>query len=117
MGAQLLIKTAITVALIVSISEVSRRSTLVGGLLASLPLTSLLAIVWLHVDTGDVEQVASLTSAIFWLVLPSLVFFVLFPILLRRDLSFWPAMFASSGATVIAYFVMLRVLRFAGISL
>ncbi len=77
--ATLLFKVLITAILVVAISEIGKRSTLVGALLASIPLTSLLALVWLYRDTGDALQAATLASGIFWLVLPSLLFFLVFP--------------------------------------
>lgn len=112
-----ILKVLITAVLVVAISEVSKRSTLVGGLLASLPLTSLLAIVWLQLDTGDTEKVAALTTSIFWLVLPSLVFFVLFPALLERGVAFGTSMAVGCLATVVAYFAMIRGLGALGVEL
>lgn len=114
---QLLLKTLITVALVVGISEVSRRSSFIGGLLASLPMTSLLAIVWLYHDTRDAAQVADLTSAILWLVLPSLVFFIALPLLLRAQVAFWPSLFVSSGVTIVAYYGMVKGLQHFGVAL
>lgn len=104
------VKVALTSVLVVAISEVSKRSTLLGALLASLPLTSLLAIVWLWHDTRDAARVAELTSDIFWLVLPSLLFFVVLPSMLRGGFQFWPSLAAASAATVAAYLLALRVL-------
>ncbi len=68
----------------VAISEAAKRSTLLGGILASLPLTSLLAFIWLYGETGDTGKIANLSVSIFWYVLPSLVLFVALPILLAR---------------------------------
>ena len=81
------IKIVVTAVLVVAISEVAKRSTLLGAVLASLPLTSLLAMIWLYADTGDAQQVADLASGIFWLVLPSLVLFVALPLLLRARMA------------------------------
>ena len=61
-----------TAVLVVAISEVAKRSSLLGAVLASIPLTSVLAMIWLYADTGDAEKVADLATGIFWLVLPSL---------------------------------------------
>lgn len=72
---QYVVKVLITAALIVAVSEVSKRSTFLGGLLASLPLVSFLALLWLYLDTKDTAKVAALSTSIFWMVLPSLVFF------------------------------------------
>ena len=68
-----LAKVAITALLVVAISEIAKRSSLMGALLASLPLTSILAFIWLYLETGSGEKVAALSASILWLVLPSLV--------------------------------------------
>jgi hypothetical protein len=70
------IKVLLTAVLVVAISEAAKRSTLLGGILASLPLTSLLAFIWLYGETGDTGKIASLSVSIFWYVLPSLVLFI-----------------------------------------
>ncbi len=113
---QATIKVLITAMLVVAISEVAKRSSLIGALIASLPLTSLLAIIWLWHDTGDSERIASLTQGIFWLVLPSLVFFIALPVMLRAGWAFWPSLAASAGLTAAAYFVMVRILARFGIA-
>lgn len=107
---QYVAKVLITVVLIVAISEVGRRSSLWGAILASLPLTSLLAFVWLYMGTGNVESVAKLSHSIFWLVLASLPLFLVLPALLRRGITFWPALAASCCVTVVAYFVLVWAL-------
>ena len=68
------IKVLLTAVLVVAISEAAKRSTLLGGILASLPLTSLLAFIWFYGETGDTGKIASLSVSIFWYVLSSLVF-------------------------------------------
>ncbi|MGH8597290.1 MAG: DUF3147 family protein [Gammaproteobacteria bacterium] len=112
----LILKFVITAALIVSISEVAKRSTLFGALLAALPITSILALCWLHHDTGSATQVAALTRSIFWLVLPSLVLFLALPVLLDSGLSFWPALALACAATALAYVGMMWSLPRLGIS-
>ncbi len=113
---QIAVKVAVTAILVVVISEVAKRSSLIGALVASLPLTSILAIVWLWHDTGDTERIAALTQGIFWLVLPSLVFFVALPVMLRSGWAFWPSLALSAGLTAGAYFVMVRILARWGVS-
>jgi hypothetical protein len=114
---QYLVKILVSALVIVAITEVARRSSLWAAALASLPLTSLLAFVWLHVDSASTEQVAALSQSIFWLVIPSLVLFALFPVLLRAAWGFWPSLTASCIATAGAYVAMLWFLPKAGIRL
>ena len=107
----LIVKIVITALLVAAISELGRRSTLAGALLASLPLTSLLALVWLYHDTGDAAQTADLARAIFWLVLPSLAFFIVFPAGVRAGWGFWTSMSTGVAATLVAYGALLGVDR------
>ncbi|MCC0057663.1 MAG: DUF3147 family protein [Hyphomicrobiaceae bacterium] len=111
------IKVLLTSVLVVAVSEASKRSPLFGALIASIPLTSVLAMIWLYVDTGDTEKIARLSTGIFWLVLPSLVLFISLPILLRAGLDFYVSLAASVALTVGAYFAMLYVLGAAGIEI
>lgn len=103
----LLFKAVVTAVLVVAISELGKRSTLAGALLASLPLTSLLALVWLYRDTGDAVQAANLAGGIFWLVLPSLALFLVFPAGVRAGWGFWPALGAGVASTLLAYGALL----------
>lgn len=116
MDLHLTIKYATTAAIVVGVSELARRSTLLGALLASLPLTSLLAIVWLYLDTGETARVAGLAASIFWLVLPSLVLQVVLPALLRSGVAFWPSLAAALTSTIAAYWGMMKLLATLGIS-
>ncbi|MFA5516894.1 MAG: DUF3147 family protein [Desulfuromonadales bacterium] len=112
-----LTKIVVTVVLVVLASEVAKRSSFLGALFASVPLVSVLAIVWLHIDTGSTEKVRTFAGSIFWLVLPSLVLFVSLPFLLKQGLSFYPAMTASILLTIFCYWLMVVVLAHFGIRL
>jgi hypothetical protein len=105
------IKILLSSLIIVAVSEIAKRSSLLGALLASLPLTSLLAFVWLYLDTGDVQKVASLSSDIFWLVLPSLPLFLLLPLLIKLGWGFWPSLAAAALVTAVCYGVMLLAFK------
>lgn len=109
------LKVLLTSVLVVAVSEAAKRSALFGAIIASIPLTSVLAMIWLYIDTGDTEKVARLATGIFWLVLPSLVLFIALPILLRAGVEFYASLGASVALTVGAYFAMIYTLRFAGI--
>lgn len=111
------IKVLLTSVLVVAVSEAAKRSTFFGALIASLPLTSILAMVWLYVDTGDTEKIARLSHGVFWLVLPSLVLFLSLPILLRAGLGFYASLGSSIALTIGAYFAMLYALGLAGIEI
>ncbi len=113
----LVAKTLLTAVVIVAISELAKRSSFLAAALASVPLTSLLAFVWLYIESGDGEKVAALSQNIFWLVIPSLVMFVLLPILLRTGLNFWLSLLAACGATALAYGITTWLLAKAGMQI
>jgi len=112
-----LAKIAITATLIVVISEIAKRSTLVGAVLASIPLISVLAMFWLYIDTKDTTKVSTLATSVFWLILPSLALFVTLPFLLKQGISFYPSIAISIGATIVCYFLMVSILHYLGIHL
>lgn len=114
---QYVIKTLISAVLIVLISEVSRRSSLVGGLIASLPVTSLLAFIWLYRDTHDPIAVSKLATSILWLVIPSLILFIILPLLLKKQVPFYGALLIACAATSLGYTLMLMVLKKLGVEL
>src|SRR5262245_29834187 len=98
-------KLAISALLIVAVSEISKRSVFLGGLLASLPLVSFLALIWLYVDTREAGKAADLSMSIFWLVLPSLAFFPLFSFLLRQKWNFYAGL-AASTAVMVGFYLL-----------
>jgi hypothetical protein len=111
-----ILKIAISGILIVLISEISQRSSFIGGILASVPCLSIIAFIWLWKDTQSKEKVAALSGSIFWMVIPSLTFFISFPILLKKY-DFAPALLASLFIMLGFYYLMIFVLSKFGISL
>jgi hypothetical protein len=100
------IKAAISGAIVAAVSEIARRYPGWGGLVASLPLTSLLAMLWLWRDSGDSETVAALAGSTFWFILPSLPLFIALPFLLRSGLGFWVSMSLVIAGTLALYAAM-----------
>ena len=99
----LFVKAALSGAIVAAVSEVARRYPGWGGLLASLPLTSLLAMIWLWRDVRDPQRVAELSSSAFWFIIPSLPMFLALPALLRSGFGFWPSLAASMIGTLALY--------------
>ncbi|MBC7885385.1 MAG: DUF3147 family protein [Saprospiraceae bacterium] len=109
----ILIKTIISALLIVAISEAGKRFTTFGAILALLPLTSLLAFIWLYRDTKDIQKISLLSHEILMMIIPSLVFFIALPILLKST-KFYPAIFISAFFTAVAYFLWMLLLKKMG---
>ena len=113
-----LLKVLISVLIIVAVTELAKRGgTFWGGVLASLPLTSLLALTWLYIGTGDVTRVVSLSLSIFWLVIPSLTLFVTLALLLKRGVTFAAALTISILVMVAAYLATAAILKRFGVTI
>jgi uncharacterized membrane protein (GlpM family) len=115
MNMYLVIKVLLSALIVAAVSEIAKRSTTMGALIASLPLTSLLAMIWLYQETKDALRVAELSGDILWLVLPSLLLFIALPLLVRRGMSFYPALALSAAFTVAGYAVMSLALQRFGV--
>lgn len=114
---EFIVKTIFSALIISVIVYISRKSTIIGGLIASLPLTSILALVWMYHDGSTVQSLIELSNVIFWMVIPSLIFFIAFPSLLKMNVPFYGALFGASGILIIVYVVYTQVLSWFNIKL
>jgi len=89
--------------IVATVSEVAKRYPGFGGLIASLPLVSVLGMTWLWRDTHDPARMAAHATGTFWFVLPSLPMFLLIPALLKRGTGFWPSLAAGCALTIALY--------------
>jgi len=103
--------------IIAAVAMIARRSPAFGALVASLPLISLLGVLWLWRDTHDPARVADHLQATFWYVLPSLPMFLLVPALLRAGTGFAPALLAGVALTILLYLATAAALARFGITL
>lgn len=113
----LIFKALVSGVLIAIISEVSKRQPGLGALIASLPLLSVMGMIWLWRDKPDADNMAHHAFATFWYVLPSLPMFLLIPLLLWRGWPFWLSLGLGCALTVSLYVVMVWVLGRFGVSL
>ena len=111
------LKFTISALLIVAISEISKRYSLTAGILASLPIVSVLAMIWLYVDTASIEKITKLSTSIFWMVLPSLSLFLMLPLLLKNKVPFYPALIISWLVMVLLYYAVILILKKLGITI
>jgi hypothetical protein len=113
----LAIKAALSGVIIATVSEVARRSPTLGALIVSLPLVSILGILWLWRDTGDAERIAAHAQSTFWYVLPTLPMFLLLPAMLRHGVNFWATLAACCVLTFALYLATIWILAKFGIAL
>lgn len=109
-----LFKVLISALIIASASEVARRDAPLAAILASLPLTSILALLWLYHDTRNGQLAGELASQIFWAILPSLLFFVAFPWLLKAGLRFSLSLILSIAIMIVGYTLYAAAVRRLG---
>ncbi len=110
-----IVKALLSGLIVAIVSEVARRSPGIGGLIASLPLVSVLAVIWLWRDTADSERIASHMQSTFWYVLPSLPMFFVMPAMLRHGTGFWVALAATCLLTMALYALTMWLLPKLGV--
>ena len=98
-----LIKALMSGLLVALISTIARRYPGWGGLVASLPLVSVMAMLWLYGETRETEKVAALAMSTFWFFLPSMPMFLLIPLMLRSGWSFGVTMITAVVVTMLLY--------------
>ena len=107
---QVSLRILLSVGVIVAASELAKRSSVVGALLISLPLASMMTLIWLHHDGQDAEQIALFSKEVLWLVIPSLAFFLTLPLFLKNDVDFIASFILSSILTAACYAASLYAL-------
>ena len=120
----MLIKLLLSAGLIYLVNEIviTRSKPLLGSMIASLPLVSLITFVYIWWDLKgapeeQAEKLAAHSAGVFWFVLPSLPMFLLFPFLLKKGLSFWPNLIICCLVTMVLYLVMIAILKRFGMEL
>jgi hypothetical protein len=108
-------KLIITTILIVLISEIAKKSSLAGALLAAIPLVSILAMTWMYIDTNDSTSAVEFSNKIIWLIAPSMTLFIAFPILIKKGFAFYPSMLISILMTIFAYYSVIFILDKFGV--
>jgi hypothetical protein len=112
----LITKYLLTAAVVVVVSEVAKRSDKLGGFIAALPLVTVLALLWLHLEKQPETKIANHAWYTFWYVVPTLPMFLAFPALLPR-LGFWLTLLACVTITVVCFGLFAVVVRHFGIEL
>ena len=111
-----IIKYITTAAVVVFVSEFAKVSDKLGGLLASLPLVTVLTLIWLYIEKQPATKIANHAYFTFWYVIPTLPMFLLFPYLLPK-IGFWPTLFSCIAFTLVVFYAYANVLKNFGINL
>jgi hypothetical protein len=114
--AWIIVKYLTTAAVVALVSELAKRSDKLGAFVAALPLVTILALIWLHLEHQPAAKLANHAWYTFWYVLPTLPMFLAFPALLPR-LGFWPTLLVSAVITLLCFGFLALVLRRFGIEL
>src|ERR1051326_639117 len=112
-----IVKTLLSAVIIAMISEIAKRSPSFAALVASLPLVSVLSLIWLYQETSDISRIAAQAESTFWFVLPSLPMFLVLPLMLRHGIGFYPALAVSCVLTALLFLAMVRFGAYFGVQL
>ena len=108
------IKVFISSAIIVLVSEIAKKDNIIGGLIASIPIVSVLSIIWLYIDTKDIDKVKALANGILWMIFPSMSFFIVLPILINCGIKFYLSLTISILTTMVCYLLTISVMNYFG---
>ncbi len=112
----LIVKYLVTAGVVVLVSELAKRSDKLGGLVAALPLVTVLTLIWLYVEQQPVSKIANHAWYTFWYVIPTLPMFLAFPVLLPR-IGFWPTLLACIVITMVCFSLFVLLVRRFGVEL
>ena len=112
-----IIKVALTALVILFVSEISKRLPLLGSLIASLPLISVLGMIWIFQETKDAQKIITHAEGTFWYVLPSLPMFLLMPWMMKKGFSFYVSLGSGIILTFLLYLIMTKILSKLGMNL
>ena len=111
------IKILVTALIIFAVAQLSQRDTLLAALLASIPLVSVLAMMWMNHEGASNDEIINFSKDIVWLIPPSLLLFIVMPELIQRGWDFYPALGGDLSATIIGYLLMIEIMdRFKMVS-
>jgi len=105
-----LLKGVVSASIIVALSELAKRHPVLSGLIAAMPLTTLLVILWIYVESKDVAQIQAFSTAVLWALIPTSLFFIALVVVLKRSASFGIAMAVASALWLVGAVVHMRVL-------
>lgn len=113
----LVAKYAVTALIIVIVSETAKRSDRMGALIASLPLVTVLTMIWLYAEKQGSAKIANHAYYTFWYVLPTLPMFLLLPWMLNKGIGFWPSLLMGVVVTFLCFALAAIILKRWNISL
>lgn len=112
----LITKYAITAGMVILISEVAKRSDRLGGLIAALPIVTVLVLIWMKLENQDSQKISNHAWYTFWYVVPTLPMFLAFPILYQRY-GFWPSLAICCVMTILIFLMWAALLHHFGLDL
>ncbi|WP_203309244.1 DUF3147 family protein [Sphingomonas beigongshangi] len=113
----LIVRATVSGIIVALVALIARRNPAAGALVASLPLVSVLGMIWLWHDTRDPVRLADHAQATLWYVVPSLPMFLVIPMLLRHGVGFWPALGGGCAVTVALYLATVAIAARFGVTL
>ena len=111
---QTIIKILISSGIILLVSEIAKKDNLFGSLIASIPLVSVLSMIWLYVDTNDINKVKAMANGILWMIVPSMSLFIVLPMLIDYGIKFYLSLTISIMVTMVCYLLTISLMNYFG---
>ena len=111
---QTIIKILISSGIILLVLEIAKKDNLFGSSIASIPLVSVLSMIWLYVDTNDINKVKALANGILWMIVPSMSLFIVLPMLINYGIQFYLSLTISILVTMVCYLLTISLMNYFG---
>ena len=108
------IKVFISSGIIVLVSEIAKKDNIIGGLIASIPIVSVLSMIWLYIDTNNINKVKALANGVLWMIFPSMSLFIILPILINCGIKFYLSLIISILITMVCYLITISFMNYFG---
>ena len=108
------IKVFISSAIVVFVSEIAKKDNIIGGLIASIPIVSVLSMIWLYIDTNNIDKVKALANGVLWMIFPSMSLFIILPILINCGIKFYLSLTISILITMVCYLITISFMNYFG---
>lgn len=105
------VKYAVTAFIIVLVSEIAKRFDRAGALISSLPLVTIMVMVWIQVETQNTEKIAAHAYYTFWYVIPTLPMFLVMPSMLNQGINFWVSLVTCAILSILCFAIFAHILK------
>jgi len=95
---------------IILITEIAKKNSLLGGMVAVLPVNILLSLIWIYLENKNIELLTGFTKSAFLGIIPTMMFLLCITYLLSKNSGFVLSVFVSIFILTIFVLVQQKII-------